>query len=497
MGNKKKPLLHHGAKPMSRRDAIARGFMMGSSIAVVPSVFTEILAQKAFGAECAVVDAGANERFPLITFHFQGGINFLNTGMGMRGEGANGNADAIAGGGYQDNGMPDSSEALRTTLGGVKTWSDSAFFAAANQTCTAANVDVNSLFSTTAHVGFANDTNDDTSNLNFGNFTRHYIEGIPALNLAGVPNPANMVSSLFGSSGNGGRYQTSIPTEVVVDQIRNSESARALVDSSAAGLAFGGVNNLYAALKAGQDVSAMRFAQHQLDPNVANNLECAYQEAERVLSSNTPDSIDYTQDPAFNGLEAIATGQGADQGEVRTAFAHAKAVLDGYAITSEMNLGGYDNHGRNNADRQYNDAVAGYSLITCIAIAAARKGKPIAMALITDGAQNGNGGANNLGTRNATTSDSAANGSSHIIAFGTNADLSQAVGTVTQAVQVKGNDPMGAQYGIVTAAGVSGVGASTGYNVGDSAIISQFMAEEVLGLNGIGNRGFFMPFTSA
>ena len=96
MGNKKKPLLHHGAKPMSRRDAIARGFMMGGSIAVVPSVFTEILAQKAFGAECAAVDAAANDRIPLITFHFQGGINFLNTGLGMRGDGAGGNADAMA-----------------------------------------------------------------------------------------------------------------------------------------------------------------------------------------------------------------------------------------------------------------------------------------------------------------------------------------------------------------------------------------------------------------
>ncbi|MFK7825859.1 MAG: hypothetical protein AB8G05_17025 [Oligoflexales bacterium] len=494
MGNKKKPLLHHGAKPMNRRDAIARGFMMGSSIAVVPSVFTEILAQKAFGAECASIDVGANERIPLMTFHFQGGINFLNTGMGMRGDGAGGNADAMAGGAYTDNGMPDSSEANRMLLGGVKTWSDSALVAAVTDTCTAANVNRDLLFSSTAHVGFANDTNDDTSNLDFGNFTRHYIEGIPALNLAGVPSPTNMVSQLFGSSGNGGRYQTSIASEVVVDQIRNNDAARALLDSSEAGNAFGGLANLTNALKAGQDVSALRFQQHVIDPNVANNLECAYQESSRILTSNTPDNIDYTLDPAFDGLEAIATAQGADQGEVQTAFAHAKAVLDGYAVTSAQNLGGYDNHGGNNADRQYNDAVAGYSLITCIAIAAARKGKPLAIAMMTDGSQNGDGGANNLGTRNATTSDSAANGSSHIIAFGT-VDL--AAGTLLQAAQVKGNDPMGAQYGIITAAGVSGVGPSAGYNIGDSAMISQFMAMEALGLNGIGESGFFMPFVTA
>ena len=493
MGNKKKPLLHHGAKPMSRRDAIARGFMMGGSIAVVPSVFTEILAQKAFGAECAAVDAAANDRIPLITFHFQGGINFLNTGLGMRGDGAGGNADAMAGGAYADNGMPESSEANRVTLGGIKTWNDSAFFRAATDTCAAAGVNRDLLFSSSQHIGFANDTNDDTSNLNFGNFTRHYIEGIPGLGLSGVPNPANMVSQLFGNSGNGGRYNTSVATNVVVDQIESNDAARALLDSSAAGAAFGGLANLTNALKAGQDVSALRFAQHQLDANVANNLECAYQESSRILTSNTPDNIDYTIDPAFAGLEQIATNQGANAGEVRTAFAHAKAVLDGYAVTCEQNLGGYDNHGGNNANRQLNDGIAGYSLITCIAIAAARKGRPLMIACMTDGSQNGNGGANNDGTRNATTSDSAANGSSHILAFGT-VDL--VGGTLTQAFQIKGNDPMGAQYGIVTAAGVAGAG-SSGMNIGDSAVIAQFMAMEALGANGIGESGFLMPFTTA
>ncbi|NRA44591.1 MAG: hypothetical protein HRU09_06500 [Oligoflexales bacterium] len=495
MGNIKKPLLHHGANPINRRDAIARGFMMGGSIAVVPSVFTEILAQKAFGAECAAVDAAANDRIPFMTFHFEGGINFLNTGLALRGDGANGNADAIAGGGYTDNGMPDSSEASRTLLGGIKTYTGSAFFNAFNDTCAAAGVDPTVLASSTAHISLCADTNDDTSNLNFGNLPREVIEGIPALNLPGVPTPTNFVSQLFGSSGAGGLYNTSVATNVVVDQIESNDAARALLDSSAAGAAFGGLANLTNALKAGQDVSALRFAQHQLDPNVANNLECAYQESNRILANNTPDNIDYTIDPAFAGLEAIATGQGANQGEVRTAFAHAKAVLDGYAITSEQNLSGFDNHGGggNNADRQYNDAVAGYSLITCIAIAAARKGRPIIFSLITDGSQNGNGGASSVADRNATTSDSAANGSCHQLCFGT-VDL--AAGTLVQAMQVKGNDPMGAQYGVITSAGVASAG-NSGMNIGDSASIAQFMAMEILGANGIGDAGFLMPFTTA
>lgn len=477
---KRRIKLNHGSKPLTRREAIGRGFMFGGSVAIVPSVLTEVLAKKAFGAECGDLVVTATERIPLIQIDLAGGYNAAQAGWFMAGSGVGGEFPTS---GMDSNGMG-SNTPVGLGGGNILAFQGSAVETTFNQVATQTGVPAN-LLGNGCKIGYACITNDDSSNGPFGDIVRYYIEGNEASGIPGVDQPANMVSKLMGDNARGSRYQTSITTEVTVDQIQNVAAARALLDSSAAGAAFGGLANLQNALKMGQDVSALRFQQHALDANVANNLECAYQESARILADNSPEQIDYTLDPNFQGLEGIATGLGVPQDEAQAILTHAKSVLDGYAVASTATMGGYDYH-NDGQNSQTADNTAMAAMVFVLGAAAVRSGKPLIVQLVSDGASGGGS------FQNGTRSDAGDHCFMQTIVFGTS-DL--AAGTPLITPQLSNGDPQTAQYGRINAAGISTPGDNFPEYQNQQAIC-QVIHKELAALNGLaGTDGaFLMPF---
>jgi hypothetical protein len=127
-------------------------------------------------------------------------------------------------------------------------------------------------------------------------------------------------------------------------------------------------------------------------------------------------SLDAQMNQAFPGL--LGTGQGSDG--IKAQASIIKLVLDGYAAAGNIELGGYDYHGRDSSDGanspENKDLEAG-RLIGRILKAAQLKNKPVLIHVFTDGAVSFSESIDPVTGRNVPVSDSGQRSAAYVLCY--------------------------------------------------------------------------------
>lgn len=369
------------AKPRTRRDFMAQGFMSSVGLVMAPGVLQLIFQNQALGATCAAPGSsdsvGRMAGFMVFDLAGGAGIAGSNVMVGKRG----GQMDFINS--YTSLGLPAGMAPTQpnqiNTEFGLAFHADSAMLRGLQSTTTAA---------TRANVEgviFCAASNDDT-----GNNPHNPVYWV---NKAGAKGE---LTALVGSSNSvsGGNSQApgiSIdPTKRPV-QINRSTDALQLVNPGklATLLSTADVDRI---MKAAQKMSASKLAMFQekdLPSQIRELVDCGYIQSSEMLTKFNATALDPRQDAlvtaVFNDLN------NADQ---QKTAAVAKLILDGMAGAGTVTKGGFDYHDGSRQTGETRDFEVGALMGRALELAA-RKGQDLMLYVFTDGAVASSGAIDN------------------------------------------------------------------------------------------------------
>lgn len=398
-----KPLLHAcHAKPVSRREFIAQGFMAGMGTVCSGSIFS-LLSQsnvahaalssdlESLKSRCGIASQGAG-KIPFIVFDLAGGANIAGSNVLVGGRG--GQLDFLSTAGYSKLGLPGDmvppianpttglSDFINTELG-LAFHADSAFLRGIQDKLAVTHrANVNGAV---IPARSENDTGNNPHNPMYG-INRVGADG-SLLTLIGSRNsdsggnsmaPANMINS--------SKRPTKIdrPSDVI-----------GLVDTGdLVGLLT--QQDSVAVMESIQRISAMKLGkvntQITTDDVLKDMVNCGYVKSADIADRfGDPSTLDPELDTDIVGNSGIFSSQEfANDSEFRKTASLMKLVINGYAGAGTITMGGFDYHTGDRATGESRDLRAGRCMGACLEYAA-RKGVPLMMYVCSDGAVASNG----------------------------------------------------------------------------------------------------------
>ena len=387
----KRPIFHKNHRPiMTRRDLISRGFVSFTSSVMVPGVLAS-LSQRAYGIECVSKKDGGTP-IPFMVMDLGGGANFAmgNVIAGKKGGQKDFLDDAAAAMlGCPSDQNPKNNPAMAVPINdnadgnGLLFHANSGFlagFRAVTSQTTRANVD---------GMLFCGRSGDDTRN--------NPLNPVYWIQSAGA---TGQLVDVVGAGDGTARGRSQAPADSITAassaRVTNAVDAVSLIDTGLIGQIL--PNQADKIMKAAQNLSAsqlMAFNKKSVSEQVATLVQCGYIKATENLTKFTPNAVRPDNDPmiaqalAINNINANPNINNAftlpnnnnEQDQVTTL---AKLVIDGYAGSATMTMGGYDYHGQGRRTQTIKDFNAGVHAGRAFELAAL-KGSPLMMAFITDG----------------------------------------------------------------------------------------------------------------
>lgn len=394
-------LLNDHARPMTRRELIAQGFMAGTATVVGGSMLSMFAPNALAGLSqdiidkrtaCGIRSSGAG-KIPFICFDLAGGANIAgsNVLIGQKG----GQLDFLNTGGYSKQGLPadmapNASQAanalLYDTSLGLAFHADSALLRGIKTRAAAMTQGMTNGAVIPARS--ENDTGNNPHNPMYG-VNRAGADG-SLLTLVGSVNSD--------SGGNSMSPSAMINLEVRPTKIDNPNDVSGLVD----------VGDL-TKLMAQQDIVSVMESMYRIsdakltnvspatgipqrDLDIKEMVRCGYVKSADIADRfGNPDDISVTKDANIVGATGIfSDAEFASNGEYRKAASVMKLVVNGYAGAGTITMGGFDYHTGDRSTGESRDERAGNCIGACLEYAA-RLGKPIMIYVYSDGSVFSNG----------------------------------------------------------------------------------------------------------
>lgn len=393
------PLLHSDhARPKTRREFIAQGFMTGAATLCGASIFSLFANPRQAAAElsqdlkdwrdsCGIASAGAG-KIPFICFDLAGGANIAGSNVLLGKSG--GQLDFLSTAGYNKLGLPGTMLPNDPTFVnqefGLAFHSDSGFLRGMqDSTSVAARGFINGAI---IAARSENDTGNNPHNPMYG------------ISRAGADGE---LLTLVGSQSSESGGNSMAPMNLINPQVRPTKIDR---PSDVSGLVD--VGDLTAILDQSDAVAVMesiqRISRKKLD-NVDTTLvsrddvvkdlvNCGYvKSADLTDRFASPSSIDPSQDPDIVGgifTEAQFNENSRLGREIRKTAAVMKLVQNGYAGAGTVTLGGYDYHTGERGTGEERDYLAGRCMGACLEYAH-RTQTPLMLYVFSDGSVSSNG----------------------------------------------------------------------------------------------------------
>lgn len=374
------PLRHENhAKPVTRRQFLAQGFLSGSAMITAPSLLSffaspsQALAQ---AADCGLASAPAAGKIPFIGFDLAGGASIAGSNVMVGGQG--GQLDFISAAGYEKLGLPSGMlpslpNQLNTSLG-LAFHADSAILRGILSKASAGT-----LANTNGVVIAARSENDT------GNNPHNPVFGIAKAGASG------QLVTLIGtrSSDSGGRSRapdSQFDATLRPTKVDRPEDALGLVDT--------GTTNAQEqadsvkVMQAIERISALKVAKLTEAQVVKSLLSCGYAQSAALVSQfGDPTQLDPRLDTR---IAQIFPGDELGQDKFRKTASVMKLVLNGFAGAGTVEFGGYDYHNSTRATGEVRDFEAGQAIGATLEYAA-QLGKPLMVYVFSDGSVSSNG----------------------------------------------------------------------------------------------------------
>ena len=396
--------LHHAdhARPITRRELIARGLMLGGASFLGPGLFglfanpqqakaalsSDLQALK---AQCGLSVQGAG-KIPFLCFDLAGGANIAGSNVLVGGPG--GQLDFLSNEGYSKLGVPGNmvpnlvnpatgnNDFVNTDLG-LAFHSDSAFLRGILEKIS---------FSTAQNIHGAviparsdNDTGNNPHNPMYGIY-RAGANG-SLLPLIG--------SRSSDSGGNSMAPATLIDTSIRPTKVDRPGDVTGLVD---VGDLVGLLNqeDAVAVMEAIARISQMKLqsvdTRISTDQVVKELVRCGYIKSADIADRfGNPATLNPELDPTIVGPTGIFNeSEFSGDPEFRKTASAMKLVINGFAGAGTITLGGYDYHTGDRATGEIRDLRAGRCMGACLEYAA-RSGTPLMLYVFSDGSVASNG----------------------------------------------------------------------------------------------------------
>jgi hypothetical protein len=397
------PLYHAcHAKPVTRRDFIAQGFMAGMGTALSGSVFSLFANPgkahaalspdlEALKSSCGIATQGAG-KIPFIVFDLAGGANISGSNVLVGGRG--GQLDFLSTSGYSKLGLPGDtipsianpdtslSDFINTELG-LAFHSDSAFLRGIQDKLNVTNrANVNGAV---IPARSENDTGNNPHNPMYG-INKVGSDG-SLLTLIGSRNSD--------SGGNSMAPAAMIDTSKRPTKVDRPSDVTGLVDTGdLVGLLS--QQDSVAVMESIQRISAMKLGkvntQITTDDVLKDLVNCGYVKSADITDRfGDPSSLNPELDADIVGESGIFSQQEFDgDSEFRKTASTMKLVINGFAGAGTITMGGFDYHTGDRATGEVRDLRAGRCMGACLEYAA-RVGVPLMMYVCSDGSVASNG----------------------------------------------------------------------------------------------------------
>ena len=397
------PLLHNcHAKPITRRDFIAQGFMAGLGTVCSGSIFS-LLANpgtanaslsadlEALKSSCGIAAQGAG-KIPFIVFDLAGGANIAGSNVLVGGRG--GQLDFLSTAGYSKLGLPGDmvppianpttglSDFINTELG-LAFHSDSAFLRGIQDKLAVTNrANVNGAV---IPARSENDTGNNPHNPMYG------------INRVGAD---GSLLTLIGSRNSDSGGNSMAPAMLIDPSKRPTKVDR---PSDVTGLVDTGdlvgllsQQDSVAVMESIQRISAMKLGkvntQITTDDVLKDLVNCGYVKSADITDRfGDPSTLNPALDPDIVGDAGIFSAEEfASDGEFQKTASIIKLVINGFAGAGTITMGGFDYHTGDRSTGEARDLRAGRCMGACLEYAA-RKGLPLMMYVCSDGSVASNG----------------------------------------------------------------------------------------------------------
>jgi len=367
----RKPLRHpEHARPRTRREFLAQGFLSGAALLASPSLLgllpREVRAQ---AASCGL--SAAAGRIPFLCFDLAGGANVAGSNVLVGGPG--GQLDFLPDEGYLKLGLP----AIQSPrlVGQVDSQlslafhSDSAFLRGIlSKTSTTTRANVNGCV---ICARSSNDTGNNPHNPMYG------------INKAGADGSlVTLVGTESSVSGGNSMAPLSMQDPTVRPvKIDRASDATGLVDTGKL-VQLLDQDDAASVMRAMERITELKLARMSEDDIVKDLIRCGFVEsADLVATFGDPSLLDPLADPDIVG---IFTAAELDQDEFRKTAAVMKLVVNGFAGAGTVELGGYDYHDSTRASGEIADFEAGQAMGAALEYAA-RRGQQLMLYVFSDG----------------------------------------------------------------------------------------------------------------
>jgi hypothetical protein len=367
--------------PVTRRDFLARGLLSGVGIVFSPTIFSLLKSSPAAAQASACVLSAGSGMIPFICLDLAGGANIAGSNVLVGGPG--GQLDLLTAEGYSLLGLPSDMTPgnpgqVNTELG-IAFHSDSPFLAgilSKTQATTRARVN-GTIFCARSE----NDTDNNPHNPLYG------------INKAGANGD---LVTLIGtrpsdSGGNSEVPMSQFDPSVRPTKVDSARDATGLVDTGKL-ITLLNQQEAAAVARAAEQIGELKLGKLEEDPAVEQLLRCGYVQTTDLISRfGDPAILDPRNDPEIVGLAtSIFTAADLGQSRFMKTAAVMKLVVDAYAGAGTIEVGGYDYHDGTRATGEQRDFLAGQMMGAMLEFAA-RKNKPLALYVISDGSLDSDG----------------------------------------------------------------------------------------------------------
>lgn len=387
------------ARPISRRDFIAQGFMAGMGTAVGSSLFSFLASpQRAHAALSGDIDlSGCNisltgaGKIPFICFDLAGGANIAGSNVLVGQQG--GQLDFLSTAGYSKQGLPGdmvpsitnpntgTNDFVDTQLG-LAFHSDSAMLRGILEKAPTAMATTNGAV---IPARSENDTGNNPHNPMYG------------INRVGAD---GQLVTLVGSRSSDSGGNSMAPAAMINAEVRPTKVDR---PSDVTGLVD--VGDLVGLFSQDETVAVMesmyRISQDKMgristgtsnDAAIKDLIRCVYGKSANLADQfGVPAALDPAIDPNIVGATGVfSSAEFIGDSEFRKTASIMKLVVNGFSGAGTVTMGGYDYHTGDRATGEIRDLRAGRCIGACLEYAA-RVGVPLMVYVCSDGSVFSNG----------------------------------------------------------------------------------------------------------
>jgi hypothetical protein len=399
----KAPLQHADhARPVTRRDFLARGLISGAGIVIAPTVFSLFANPRAaraalspdlqaLRAACGIAVQGAG-KIPFICFDLSGGANIAGSNVLVGKQG--GQLDFLSTEGYSKLGLPgdmvppilnpqsQTRDFINVDMG-LAFHSDSAFLRGILDRVTPAT-----LANTNGAVIPArsdNDTSNNPHNPMYGIY-RAGADGELLTLIGSVSSDSGGNSMAPAMMMDPGARPTKVDRPSDVTGLVDTGKLVGLLDQSDAVAVMESIQRITDGKLANIDTRVTR------DDVIKDLVRCGYVKAADLADRyGDPGALDPALDTDIVGPNGIFTQAEFDnESEFRKTASVMKMVVDGYAGAGTIEMGGFDYHTGDRATGELRDLIAGRCMGACLEYAA-RVGVPLMLYVFSDGSLASNG----------------------------------------------------------------------------------------------------------